>query len=286
MARLSAEYIEHETRGPFPGRIDPWAEDARYFHQMHGSIIHELQWQLQQELHPQGYLVGKEATIQVLGGRRPDVMVEGGDPAIPPPTRTAYDNLATALAVEAGAVVLVADDIELDAIHIIAADTGQLVTVIEIISPGNKTHPDKMARYLEQRGQLFVDRGVNVVEIDATRSYKRLVDHPLLVEHSAYHTAIHLPDEGVRAVTSNFEEALKPFALPLRGNDGVRVEPHAAYERAHHAGPIAGFIQKERRYAADWLPYPSMLTEGQREAALATVKAWQDELEKLAQPTP
>ncbi len=286
MTNLSEAYTHHEDQGPFPGRIDPWAEDAHYFQRIHGGMIHELQLQLRKELRPRGYRVGKEATIQVLGGRRPDLIVADTAVERQAPARTAYRDLAAALAVEPGAVVMVEEDVELDALHIVASDTGQLVTVVEIISPGNKTHLDRMERYIEQRSQLFVGQGVNVVEIDATRSFKRLIDHPLLIEHSAYHTAIHLPGEATWAITSTVEEPLKPFALPLRDNDGIRVEPHDAYTRSYYSGSIAGFINSDRDYAADALPYPSMLTDAQREAALAAVKAWQDELARLDQPTP
>ncbi len=285
MARLSKEYVQHLSQGPFPGRIDPWAEDACYFHQIHSGMIYELQAQMQGELNERGYLLGKEASLQVLGGRKPDIYIEGGGLKEEPPTSPTYDALATAVAVEPGTAVMDKNDLELDALHIISLDVGELVTVVEIISPRNKTHPKDMRRYREERDSLFLEQGVNVVEIDATRSLRRLIHDPLLIHYSAYHTAIHLPDEGARAVTSTFEEPLKPFALPLR-DEVIRVEPHTAYERAYRSGPVAGLINKERRYAADALPYPSMLTDAQREAALAAVKAWQGELARLDQPTP
>jgi hypothetical protein len=34
--------VEHWSAGPFPGRIDPWAEAGHYFKPIHGGVISEL----------------------------------------------------------------------------------------------------------------------------------------------------------------------------------------------------------------------------------------------------
>ncbi|MEM6281355.1 MAG: DUF4058 family protein [Chloroflexota bacterium] len=148
--RYPPSYIQHRQRGPFPGHMDPWAEAARYFQQIHSGMIHNLQDQLQDTLIALGYQAGKEASLQIM--------------------------------------VILADSLEIEALHITDMDSGELVTVVEIISPRNKTHPQEMALYREQRARVFLDADVNVVEVDATRSYARLLAHKLAEQH-AYHIA-------------------------------------------------------------------------------------------------
>jgi hypothetical protein len=163
-------------------------------------------------------------------------------------------------------------------------DTGQLVTVIEIISPRNKTHRQDILRYKEQREHVFLKQMVNVVEIDATRSVKRLIVHELTRGYP-YHTAIYLPGEMPRILENSFEDILKPFALPL-GGEVLRVEPQQAYNRAYQRGVIAGLIMDEDRYTESELPFPSTLTDTQKETALQAIEAWQAQLEKLREDSP
>lgn len=272
----SDAYVQHLKQGPFPGRVDPWAEAGRYFHQLHGSVIDHLVDQIQDSLLERGYIAGKEVSLQIVEGRQPDLFVTSKDIT----SRSAWDYEAAAMEilVEPGTAILSSEP-ELQAIHIKALDTTELVTVVEIISPSNKSHPQEIALYQQQRGRLFLSQGVNVVEIDATRSVKRLLDHPL-TNNRPYHIAIYLPGELPRVIISEFEERLKRFALPLRA-EVIPVELHEAYERAYQRFAIAGQIQNEVRYNEGDLPFPSFLTSEQQREALSAVHTWQAELERL-----
>lgn len=277
--RFSPAYIQHRQRGAFPGAVDPWAEDAHYFQQIHSGMIYALQDQLQDELNARGYQVGKEASLQIFAvNRKPDMFIVD-TLAEREPFPLDYDAVAAALHVEPGTAVL-DSDADMEALHITDMETGALITVIEVISPRNKTHPLEMALYREQRARLFLDHGVNVVEIDATRSPRRLLAHPL-VESQPYHIAVHLPGDVPRALTSGWLEGLKPFALPLRA-EAVRVEPQAAYDRAYQRGGIAGLIEQNGHYVPDRLPFPSLLSDSQRANALEHVTAWRAQLARLA----
>ena len=90
-----------------------------------------------------------------------------------------------------------------------------------------------------------------------------------------------LPDELPRVLVNGFDEPLKPFALPLRG-EAIRTESQSAYDIAYQRGAIAGLIQHEVGYAEDTLPFPSMLTDEQRQACLTAVQEWQAQLNALA----
>ncbi len=272
-------YVQQLKTGPFPGRVDPWAEAGRYFHQIHGSMIDHLVDQMQDVLLEKGYIAGKEVSLQIVEGRQPDIFVSREQDVT---TRSTWDYEAAAMEIlmEPGTAILSSES-ELHAIHITALETTELVTVVEIISPGNETHPQDIALYQQQRGRLFLSQNVNVVEIDTTRSVKRLLDHPLTNQHP-YHVAIYLPGEVPRVIVSEFEQRLKPFALPLRA-EVIPVEVHEAYERAYQRFAIAGQIQKEGQYTEDDLPFPSLLTGKQRHDAMSAVGAWQQALSRLRQ---
>lgn len=277
--RYTPAYIQHRKQGAFPTQVDPWAEAGRYFHQIHSGMINHLQAQLQDKLMALGYQAGKEASLQIFANREPDLYVQDTLIEREPVPDWNYEAVATALQVEPGTAIS-DEELELDALHITHIGTGELVTVIEIISPRNKTHTQDMARYRDQRSSVFLEEGINVVEIDATRSIQRLLRHTLVESH-AYHIAVYLPGDKPRVLISDVGEALKPFALPLRG-EAVRVETQSAYDHAYQQGAIAGLIEQDGRYTDAALPFPSTLTAAQRQSALMAVQTWRTELNRLA----
>jgi hypothetical protein len=52
-------------QGPFPGRIDPWAEAARYFRSIHSEMISALLTSLREPLLELGYVAGREPDIHI-----------------------------------------------------------------------------------------------------------------------------------------------------------------------------------------------------------------------------
>jgi hypothetical protein len=71
----SKAYVQHLFAGPFPGQIDPWAEDAHYFQQIHAGMIDQLLQQVRTPLAEMGYRVGREASLQIADNREPDIFV-------------------------------------------------------------------------------------------------------------------------------------------------------------------------------------------------------------------
>jgi hypothetical protein len=268
---MSEVRFQLETEGPFPRRIDPFAEAARYFQQIHSGMIYELQQQLRRPLYDRGYQIGKEASLQVVARREPDLFVREQQPGREPADAVDYPTMAQQLDLSPG-TYLFDDEVEEDALVIKRADTGEIVTVVEVVSPRNKTHPQQVLAYQDQRLRLFLAQHINVVEIDPTRSTRRLVDSRTL-DAFPYHIAIHIPGDPPRALTSHFEEPLKPLALPLRG-EAVPVDAHAAYTRAYQTGGIAGQLHTDEVYQRGTLPNPETLTAMQQEAAIIAAKAW------------
>jgi hypothetical protein len=275
--RVSKAYVEHEKRGPFPGRIDPWSEVGRYFKQIHAGILDNLIDQLDPQLSEMGYRIGREASLQIAEGREPDIFVQRAVSAPHVNVHLDYELAAAEILAEPG-VVLEAE-VDLQAIHIKQIETGRLVTVIEIISPSNKAKQEIIIDYRARRERLMIERGVNVVEADLTRSIKRLIVDPT-VQRYPYHIAVFMPGDSPRFIGVDFDQTIKRVALPLHG-EVVPIELQAAYDDAYRKVSIAGQIEDELSYVEDRLPFPSLLSDEQRQQLLQAVHSWREKLTQL-----
>lgn len=274
---FSQAEIAHLERGPFPGRIDPWAEAARYFRSIHSEMISALLAMTRKPLLDLGYVAGRETSLQIAEGREPDVHIRREQP-LERLTRWNYELAAAEVLAEPG--VAIEDAAEFEALHIRDIHTGELVTVLEIVSPGNKTRDHEMTAYRERRSRLLLEQGVNVVEIDATRSVKRLTNNSETMAFP-YHVAVFLPDEAVRIIGIRSDAPLSRLAVPLRGMV-IPAELHDAYSHAYRQSTTAWHIQHENRYVEASLPFPSSFTDEERRDLLRAVEQWQQELARLS----
>jgi hypothetical protein len=273
-----AQYVALYKRGPFPGRIDPWAEDAHYFQQIHAGIIGHLLEQVQDKVFEMGYLAGRETSLQIAERREPDLYVQR-QPNAPVKSIEKWDYAAAAAAALAEPGVSVDWEIpELHALYIAELGTGELVTIVEVVSPSNKDDRKTILEY-QQRRERLVRLGVNIVEIDLTRSVKHLLEDKLAAAY-AFHVAVYLPEQLPRLIGMDFGEPLKRVALPLRG-EVVAMELQAAYDHAYQVALIPAHINDKGRYVESELPFPTLLTSQQRQDALAAVATWQAELTRL-----
>ncbi|MBC7869408.1 MAG: DUF4058 family protein, partial [Chitinophagaceae bacterium] len=174
---------------------------------------------------------------------------------------------------------VIAETRTLDAIHITKSDTDDLVTIVEVVSPSNKTEADSVAQYQDRRSRLVVNQGVNVVEIDLTRSVKRLFNHPLTTAYP-YHVSVYLPGRWPYVIGTHINEPLKRIALPLRG-EVVPIEIQTAYNYAYQQVSVGAHILRDKKYNLKNLPFPSLLTADERKNAMQAVEAWKAELERL-----
>lgn len=274
----SPDVFNHIERGPFPGRVDPWAEAAHYFQQLHSGMIGHLQVQLKRPLFALGYLIEKEASLQIEEKREPDLHVRREAAGTEQVQRWDYTAAAAAISAEPG-VAVAGSDVDFQALFIRSESTGDLVTVIEIISPRNKTHTQDILEYRTWRTRMVTHHRVNVVELDLTRSVKRLLESVETAAY-AYHAAVYLPSEAPRVIGMPFNAPLKRLALPLRG-EVVPMELQSAYENAYRDGFIAGLLLKDEAYKAENLPFPTTLTAGERQTAIEAVQGWMEELARL-----
>ena len=273
----SDAYIDLLEAGPMPNMVDLWAERARYFHQLHAQMIGIAIDELRHKLIRRGYTLGREMSLQIADGRQPDIHIQSQNGLDTNNGDWSYVLAAEEALAEVGVNVL--DDNVLDALTI-RDQSAQLVSVVEIISPANKKDDVQIMDYRQRRENIYLRQGVNVVEIDLTRSVKRLVVPPLTTQ-SAYHIAIFIPGDELRIIQLNAFEALKRIAIPLR-REVEALDLHEVYAKAYRQLGIANQINYYQHYTEDNLPFPSLLSDEQRQQALSAVATWREQLQQLA----
>ncbi len=271
-----ATYREVYKQGPFPHRIDPWSEAPHYFQQIHSEMISHILTQIQDRLFDMGYYAGREASLQIAENREPDIFIQRTMNASQPQLRWDYVLAAEEVLADAGTVI--ESEVTLEAIHIYK-EGGELVTVVEIISPGNKLIAESISDYRQRRERLVLEKGVNVVEIDPTRSIKRMVSHPAVSRHP-YHAVVYLPGESPHLIDMAYAQPMKRIALPLRGQV-VATDLQMAYNHAYQLVAASTQMLNNGFYTEDIFPFPSLLTDTQIREALETVTRWREELKRL-----
>lgn len=258
-------------QGPLPKRMDLWVERPHYFHPLHNAMIGWLGNTLGDPLFDLGYVVGRERSLQIAQGREPDIYVRRDDRP-PRPANYQYATAAAEVLAEPG-VAVDDDDNGLDALHIRERQQGDLVTVLEVVSPSNKREDHVIADYVQRRARLLEQRGVNVVEIDLTRSVKRLTLNAI-TQRVPYHVVVLLPDEGLRVIPIELEQPLPRIALPLHAAV-YPLELQPIYEQAYWETKSAWHIQHDGHYTPGALPFPSLLSDAERQTAINAVSHWQ-----------
>jgi len=273
---FSNEYVELLSKGAFTGQIDPWAEAPHYFQQIHASMIGNIAGEIQTPLMKMGYYVGREASLQIAENREPDIFIQRAMNA--PQIKPKWDYELAAAEVLADPGLPIEAEVTLDALHIHKND-GTLVTVVEIISPSNKMSNESIADYRQRRERLVIEQGVNVVEIDPTRSIKRLVFHRRAAKHP-YHVMVYIPNESPHFIEMEFRQAMKRVAFPLRG-EVIPVELQNNYDRAYQQVAAAAQILNDNFYTEANLPFPSLLSDTKIREATESVSRWREGLKRL-----
>src|SRR5438874_248009 len=160
-------------KNPFPG-MNPYLEE--HWRDVHTSLTIYIRDQLQTKL--PGDLVARaeeQVAIDEDGQRtrfRPDVQV------IEPAATTEPSDLSAAgsgVAVAEPLVVIIEPEVH-RWVEIVDAN-GRLITVIELLSPTNRSEEGQGAYRRRQR--TYIAGGVNLVEIDLLRSGERVLSIPL-----------------------------------------------------------------------------------------------------------
>ncbi len=154
---------------PFPG-MDPYLEDPARWRDLHQAIINYGREMLQQKLRPH-YVAQVDERMYVASSERhiiPDVTI------IRPPLREARAEYAVASPVVEPYVLIVPDDpVREPFMEIIVPHTGEVVTVIEVLSPTNKQDRNGWAHYQQKREEVL-NSTAHLVEIDLLAEGERV----------------------------------------------------------------------------------------------------------------
>ena len=124
---------------------------------------------------------------------------------------------------------------------------GEVVTIIEFVSPTNKRPGDGRKQFLQKRKEAFRAR-VNFVEIDLTRGGRRRLPGPVAsfvpALEATYLAVVRRfnPERHWEVYPMPLRDPLGPLALPLRKGDADAVLPlQPLVDRAHAAAAFEPF---------------------------------------------
>lgn len=231
-------------RSPFPG-MDPWLE--AYWQDVHHSLCTYARDALQPQLQPALLARIDERLVVEYDDRRPrrirpDVFIAEASPW---QTRASG---GVAEDVELEPFVLIEDEPVTEGFIRItdARNGGQLVTVIEFLSPTNKLPGEGRHDYMQKRIE-YRNAGVNLVEVDLVRRGKRMVtdEYRLPESHrTTYQVAVR------RAYNRQNEfypvplrRALPIIRIPLReGDNDAQLDLQAILEQTYRNGAYGSSI--------------------------------------------
>lgn len=209
---------------PFPG-MNPWLEQASLWPDVHNGLIAALQETLAPLVDPRYYVAIEERVYRdeppglALVGQ-PDVALVGARGAAPRPSTSPRTR---------GGVVEVALPIaerQREAyLEVRSVPEGEVITVLELLSPSNKRPGEGRRLYLEKR-RAVLSSLTHLVEIDLLRGGERMPvlgppfdsDYSILLSHSWRRPGAQLSPFGVR-------DPIPVFGLPLRrGEDEPDVD--------------------------------------------------------------
>ncbi|MBX0329706.1 DUF4058 family protein [Oscillochloris sp. ZM17-4] len=201
---------------PFPG-MDPYLEQPAIWPDLHNSLIVALRDDLAPQLRPRYYVAIEERTYTVEPG---DLLLAGrADVAVVGPAYGAAD--PDPERAESGGVVVsvdMPDEVRETYLEVRSA-SGEVVTLVEILSPTNKRPGEGRGLYLRTRRSV-IGTLTHLVEIDLLRA-----GAPMPVSgwagQSDYRIMISRGNRRPRALLLPFgvRQAIPSFALPLLPGD-------------------------------------------------------------------
>ena len=234
----SPPYYNSPMNTPFPG-MDPYLEHPTLWTDVHDRLLATIADELVPLVAPTYYVaLQRHAYLLLTGGERtylgkPDVAVRMPKLPVGAWSPVPVASGAGVLEVE----VPMVEEVDENYLEVREVKTGKLITVIELLSPVNKIHPEGRAEYIEKRNQILRTR-TNLVEIDLLRSGQPMMvfgaesttDYRILVSPGWRRPRAQLYAFTVR-------EAIPAFPLPLLPKDEqplvqLNTILHNLYQRA------------------------------------------------------
>lgn len=222
---------------PFPG-MDPYLERGGLWEEVHASLIVEIQQSLTPLVRPHYRVAIERRTYLAL--LTPDPFVGKPDVLLVSPTGQSLTAMPAA-AVMAGANPLVGElpvpeEVLERYLEVRDVLTGEVITVIELLSPANKLTREGRAQY-ERKRLNVLGSATNLIELDLLRAGESF---PVRVQGQGdYRLIVSRAPQRPRADVYLFSlrEAIPSIPIPLRPGETEPVLPlnqilHDLYDRA------------------------------------------------------
>ena len=232
----------------FPG-MDPYLEHPAMWPSVHQGLI-TFMWTALNAALPSRYVASVGERLFVVQPSRdiyPDVAVyEQPRPATP--NRGGVATMSTAGDLP---LVVIVDPIEMREVYIeilaLGNDGERVVTIIEVLSPANKTGGNRGRElYLAKQNEVLASQ-THLIEIDLLRHGEHTVAVPFenlsrRKDHWDYVTCLHRGGQGARYEVwpVSLRERLPRIRIPLaEGDPDVALDLQAIFERCYDEGGYA-----------------------------------------------
>lgn len=216
----------------FPG-MDPYLERDSLWPDVHNAFCMRLRAALNREL-PDGYVArveerliveSKDSSQQRIG----DVTVSDSGRTIPGAIEESSDGTVAVV------VPVLSDPVREVYLEILDRVSGDLVTLIELLSPTNRRSSSHRNEFLQKRDEILQSQ-VNYVEIDLLREQPRLpieglpsCDYYVLIRQSN-------ASRNARLHAVSLEDCLPKVRIPLRDGETVQVDLQAVFREMFDEG--------------------------------------------------
>jgi hypothetical protein len=229
---------------PFPG-MNPYLEQAHIWRDFHNSFLVAFRAALIPQL-PERYLVEYEESLYIdPTGDEPRLFAVGDH--VVADTEDQHEKVedgGTATAIAAPVTVTVPGITKRKARRLIVRDSKsqEVITVIESLSPSNKTPGPDRDKYLEKRGEVLTS-AAHFVEVDLLRGGKRMPIRTL-PDDCAYYVLVsrawQRPNMGLWPV--KLRDPLPAIPIPLRrGEPEPLIELKPILDRTYDE---AGYVRR------------------------------------------
>lgn len=223
-------------RSPFPG-MDPYLEQSGVWRTLHHHLLMGIKAELQPLLRPRYWVATEERTYENLPE---DVVIRGLPDASVVHVRDEPRGLKTGTATLPPSVEV---SIPLPQVFrerylvIQEPKTGEVITVIEVLSPSNKAPGPNREDYIRKR-QTILCSLTNLVEIDLLRSHPRLPVVPSLPPYDYGVLVCRSSNAGhYRLHPFTVRDSLPVVSIPLRpGEEDVPLDLGRAFTYAYDLG--------------------------------------------------
>ncbi len=210
---------------PFPG-MDPYLEDPAFWRGFHTTFLVYLRKGLKSRL-PKGYYADVEQHIW-LEGEEPDERVAFAYPdafvsTVEKP-RGSRGRVALLTATAATAEMTFSKSMKKKStkyVKIVDSRDNRIVTVVELLSPSNKSAGSDRRNYLAKRDEYILS-GTNLVEIDLLRDGARLPMGRSRLPHADYYALVSRAADFPRVELWAFtvRDAMPVLPIPLKPEHG------------------------------------------------------------------